>query len=169
MKKILLLILICTSFVTFAQDVDSTEKTTTFYLISNGEKKEPSEKYPDPYLSDAGVSRAENWVKVLANVAFDGVYAQNLISVKQTAQIVGTSKELGVFELDTNTLYDAAFKYTTNGKSNLIVADNATLVKFANSVVGEEKFKVSEDVNYSILYIISVTKNGKETILLDIN
>lgn len=169
MKKFLLLILICTNFAIFAQDVDNAEKTTTFYLISNGEKKAPSEKYPDPYLSDVGVARAENWLKVLANVKLDAVYAQDLTSVKQTAQTLANGKSLGVFLLDTKAMYNDAFKYTTNGKSNLIVADNATVVKFVNSVLGEEKFKVAKEVNYSNLYIISITKNGKETILLDID
>lgn len=214
MKKLILSILVCTSFTTFAQDVvkgvketaveavkekvkdvveDKTTKVmqgkansavdsakevittvkldkTTFYLITNGEKKEPSEKYPDPYLSDTGKKTAENWINVLANVKFDAIYAEELISAKQTAQIIGTSKGLGIYEFETAfTKYDESFQYITNNKNVLIIANKITLVKFVNAVLGNKKLSASEKLNYKNLYIVSKTKDVKDVIVLDLN
>ena len=191
MKKILLLILICTSFNIFSQIetvIESTEveeveveevvadvpfkvikkETTTFYLITNAEKKSPSEKYPDPYLSKSGEKRAENWSKVLANVTLDAVYAKESISIKQTAQAVATGKGLGVYALEANSMNDPGFKYNTTGKNTLIVGDNASIVKFANEILGTKKYSIPEGDVYSALYIITINKNAKNSILLDV-
>ena len=178
MKKLLSLILICSCFSIFAQEATQLSKgtdvikkntvKTVFYLISNGEKKEPTEQYPDPYLSDEGLKRAQNWAKVLSNVKVDAIYAQGSISIKQTAQTVATSKELGVYALEANSITDDGFKFNTTGKSTLIVGDNATIVEFANATLGGEVYTVSKDINYSNLYIVTVTNGVKDSLLLDI-
>lgn len=190
MRKLLSLILICSSFSIFAQEVTQMAKEkieevkeaivkdtdvienktikTVFYLVSNGEKKAPTEQYPDPYLSDEGLKRAQNWAKVLSNVKIDAIYAQGSISIKQTAQTVATSKELGVYALEANSITDDGFKFNTTGKSTLIVGDNATIVKFANATLEGEVYTVSKDINYSNLYIVTVTNGVKDSLLLDI-
>lgn len=147
---------------------DSKIETTTFYLISNGETKPPSDKYPDPYLTETGEKKAKNWVKILADIKFGAIYAQELTSAKQTAQTVATSQKIGIYALDTKNIYDNSFKYNTNGKNVLVAGDNAVLAYFANTVLGHKKYTTSKTVGYSDFYIVTVTKDFKNAIKLNV-
>lgn len=143
-------------------------ETTTFYLITNGKTKAPSDKYPDPYLNENGEKKAEQWIKILANVKLDAVYVQDITSAKQTAQKIATSQQLGIYALDIKNVYDNSFKYNTNGKNILIIANNTTLAYVANTVLGNEKYTTPKTTQYSDFYIVTVTKEYKNAIKLTI-
>ena len=143
-------------------------ETTTFYLITNGETKKPSEKYPDPYLSNTGVKKAENWIKILSDIKFGAIYAQETTSAKQTAQTIATTQKLGIYALDTKNVYDNSFKYNTKGQNILIVADNAALAYFANTVLDNKKYEMPKTATHNDFYIVTVTDNNITSIKLNI-
>lgn len=151
------------------KEVKAESTATTFYLINSAEKKAPTEKQLDPYLTKKGVARAENWTKVLSSVKIDAIYTLNTIGTKQTAQVANTDQKANVYELDTAKMYDDVFQYNTNGKNILIVADNATTTKFSNLVLGTEKYSLTEGADYGLLYIITVDGDSKTSVVLDIN
>ena len=176
MKKITLLLTFVVTFSNlFAQEttevsaVTETESApTTFYIINSAESKAPTEAQKDPYLSDEGIERSKNWANVLAYAKFDAIYTINTISAKQTAQIINEKLKTGIYAFDKNTMYDASFKYLTNGKNILIVAENATTTKFTNVVLGMEKYALSENANYNLLHIVTDVNDSKTAVLLNI-
>ncbi len=152
-----------------SKEVKAESTATTFYLINNAEKKAPKADQLDPYLTKDGVARVENWTKVLGSVKIDAIYALNTISAKQTAQIIGEAQKAGIYELETENMYNDAFKYNTNSKNILIVGDNATTTKFSNTVLGTEKYSLAEGADYGLLYIITIDGDSKTSVVLDIN
>lgn len=168
-KKILLLLFICTAFSTFSQEETADKKITTFYFINNAEKKPVTEDQKDPYLTPEGVERAKKWSTLLSNVKLDAVYADNSISIKQTAQLAAEIQKTNIYALDTEAMYDIGFKYNTDGKNILIVSDSATTIKFANLILGEEKFTSLETVSFGNLYIVTIIENHKTGILLTVD
>jgi len=151
------------------EEVKASSNVTTFYFINNAEKKAPTEKQADPYLTKKGVDRAENWAKTLSSVKIDAIYALNTISAKQTAQPIGENQKASVYELDTANMYDVGFKYNTNGKNILIVSDSETNTKFSNLVLGFEKYSIVEGEAHGLLYIVTVDDDSKTSVVLNIN
>jgi len=170
MRKILLLLLIvCTFSNSFSQEKAVEKTTTTFYLINHAEKKPATEEKKDPYLNEQGVARAKNWGQTLSNIKLDDIYANNSIGSKQTAQIIAESQKLTIYAFDTEKMYDTGFKYNTDGKNILIVGNTDTTTKFANSVLGTDKYISVKENNFGNLYIITIIEDAKNSILLNVN
>jgi len=168
--KITLLLFTCMIFTMFSQEETKKENTvTTFYLINSAEKKPVTEEQKDPYLTDEGLARSKKWAEVLNFVKLDAIYAVNTTSAKQTAQSIAETQKASVYQFDINTMYDASFKYLTDGKNILIVSDATTSTKFANLVIGMEKYKLVENDNFGVIHIITVNNDSKTPIVLNIN
>ena len=170
MRIITLLLVLCSVFNTYAQESNATEKSvTTFYLINNAEKKAPTEEQKDPYLTEAGLARAEKWSNVFKNVSFDAVYSINTISAQQTAQAIAQSQKASLYQFDTTKMYDASFKYLTTGKNILIVGNNETSTKLANQILDKEQYSLIPNDNFGRLYIINVVNTTKNATVLTID
>jgi len=164
MKKIILVILLLlSSFFSFSQT-----ETTTYYLIRHAEKDRTDTTNHNPNLTEKGVERAQKWAAVFSKVHFDKIYSTNYHRTLQTAQPTATEKKLKIQLYNPRKMYDDSFKKQTKGKSVLIVGHSNTTPKFVNKIIGKNKYKNIDDHNNANLYIVTVTKENKTSILLKI-
>ena len=164
MKKYLLLIVfIFSSLTIFAQ-----EDTTTYYLIRHAEKDRTDKSNRNPDLMKKGHDRAAYWSTVLSNVNFDMVYSTKYNRTIQTAKPTADSKKLEIVYYNPSKMFDDAFQKATKGKTVLVVGHSNTTPFFANKILGEEKYKQIKDDNNNNLYIVTVTKGSKTSILLKV-
>lgn len=167
MKKIILAVFtVFISLTSFSQE-NKTDDVTTFYLITNAETKSDGDNKDD--LTTEGIERAKKLVDVFSETKLDVIYINNNISTKQTAHSIAKKQKLGVYSFEDNQQYDAGFKYNTDGKNVLIIGNKKTVPEFANLVLGSKKYTTIKENTYGNLYIITVTKDSKTSVLLNIN
>lgn len=165
MKKIVCLaIILLSSLSSFAQ-----EEVTTYYFIRHAEKVRTDKTDRDPDLNIKGLKRAKKWSEVLSNVKFDAVYSTDYNRTKQTAKPTADANGLPVLLYNPRKMYDEAFRANTKGKTVLVVGHSNTTPFFANMVVGSAKYKQIDDSNNSNLYIVTVTKDKRTSLLLKID
>jgi 2,3-bisphosphoglycerate-dependent phosphoglycerate mutase len=165
MKKYILLIsIILSSFYLYAQD-----KTTTYYLIRHAEKDRTDATNKDPLLNDKGIERSKKWTQIFTKVKLDAIYATNYNRTKQTAKPTAENKNLKIYLYDIKNMYDTVFKNNTEGKNVLIVGHSNTTPAFVNKILDVNKYDQIEHNNNANLYIVTLTKNSKTSILLKID
>jgi len=72
MRKLLFLFLVFTNvLISQAQE----NEITTYYFIRHAEKDRSYTTNKNPYLTEKGKNRAENWSTVFENVDFDLIYS----------------------------------------------------------------------------------------------
>ena len=141
---------------------------TTYYFIRHAEKERTDATNKNPNLTEKGKLRAKNWSSVFENVNFDLIYSTNYNRTIQTATPTSKSKNLEIQFYNPKELYDKDFKSKTKGKTVLVVGHSNTTPSFVNRVLGIEKYTEINDTNNSNLYIITVTNNIINDILLKI-
>jgi len=165
MKKILLLfIVVLYSTTFFAQE----NETTTYYFIRHAEKVRKDKTNKNPDLTKEGKNRAENWSLVFENIDFDLVYSTKYNRTIQTAEPTAKKKELEIQFYNPSHLYDPDFQSKTKGKTVLVVGHSNTTPLFVNDILGKEKYLQIDDKNNANLYILTISGNHKNSILLKI-
>ena len=160
-----LFIVLFSTFSVFSQE----NETTTYYLIRHAEKDTSDATNVNPDLNQIGLERAKKWASVFTPVSLNAIYSTDFRRTKQTAKPTANSKNLPTYAFDTSRMYDAGFKYNTSGKSVLVVGHSNTTPQLANMILGEEKYPLIDENNYSNLYIITVTNNKATSVLLKID
>jgi 2,3-bisphosphoglycerate-dependent phosphoglycerate mutase len=166
-KYVLLIVFAMGTFAGFAQEKD--DVVTTYYLIRHAEKNRAVEGDKDPFLTIKGAERADHWAEVLSNANINMVYTTNYNRTKETAQPTATKNGLRLYMYDPKNMYDEGFKFNTKGNNVLIVGHSNTTSAFANKILGKKKYDEIADDNNSNLYIVTVTKNGATSVLLNID
>lgn len=138
------------------------EDTTTYYLIRHAEKDRTDSTDQNPHLNEAGKARAERWAEILNEVSFDAVYASDFNRTRETAQPLATKNNQTIQTYDVNNLYDQQFKTNTTGKTVLVVGHSNTTPRFANKILGEERYQDMNDSVNGSLYVVTI-KDGKVT------
>lgn len=149
---------------TTAQAEKDTE-VTVYYCIRHAEKDRSDTTNKNPNLTEAGAGRAQNWAKVLTNVAFDAVYSTDYNRTQQTAAPTAEAQGLKVQSYDPRDLYNTEFAQATAGKTILVVGHSNTTPVFVNKVLAKETYPWMDDNNNGGLYI--VTKIG-ETVTVQV-
>ena len=169
MKKIILIIsvLFC-SLSSFSQQIVK-DTVTTYYLIRHAEKDSTNPKNTNPKLNKKGLERAQKWANVFKNIHFNSVYATNYHRTKQTAKPVAEKDNLEIEIYNPKKMYTSQFQKETKGQNILIVGHSNTTPFFANKILGEYLYEQIAANNNGNLYIITVTKNKKTAVLLNIN
>ena len=167
MKKICLLIILSTILINFDSLAQETE-TTTYYLIRHAEKDRSNPLNKNPNLTEKGVDRAINWISTFKHINFDYIFSTNYNRTIQTALPTAKSKDLEIQFYNPNALYNDEFKMLTTGKTVLIVGHSNTTPLFVNKILNEEKYPEIEDTNNENLYIVTISENTKNAILLKI-
>lgn len=172
MKKILLvLVLLLFVRTNYAQSSanENSSDITTYYLVRHAEKDTNDRTNKNPELTREGEKRAKNFVKVLSNIKFDEVYSTDYIRTKNTAKPIAEANNLTTkiytirgFDLET-------FKKKTAGKNVFIIGHSNTIPFFANALLGKDMYKELDESEYSNLYIITLTKDSSNNILLKID
>ena len=164
MKKFLLTIFVFTLFIACTSD-----KTTTYYLIRHAEKDRTNTTNKNPNLNSDGVIRAEKWAKNFENIKLDGVYSTDYNRTQQTAAPTAKSKGLIVQSYNPSKMYDSIFKKNTKGKTVLVVGHSNTTPVFANTILGQKKYKNMADNDNASLYIVTVVNDKKSSEIKKVN
>tara|TARA_B110000483_G_C18143811_1_gene522554 strand:+ start:472 stop:966 length:495 start_codon:yes stop_codon:yes gene_type:complete len=164
MKKFLLIIFVFTLFIACTSD-----KTTTYYLIRHAEKDRTNNTNKNPNLNSDGVIRAEKWAKNFENIKLDGVYSTDYNRTQQTAAPTAKSKGLIVQSYNPSKMYDSIFKKNTKGKTILVVGHSNTTPVFANTILGQKKYKNMADNDNASLYIVTVVNDKKSSEIKKVN
>ena len=162
-KQFLLIVFIFSSFAIFSQ-----EDVTTYYLIRHAEKVRTDKSNRDPNLTTKGQDRAQYWSVVFENVKFDMVYSTKYNRTIETAQPSAKSKKVKIQYYNPRKMFDEDFQKATKGKTVLVVGHSNTTPFFANKILGKEKYKDIKDNNNNNLYIVTVTKDTKTSVLLKV-
>jgi 2,3-bisphosphoglycerate-dependent phosphoglycerate mutase len=167
MKKLFVLLLIATlTFSVSAQENETADNTTTYYLIRHAEKDRSDKTERDPHLVEDGLKRAENWNNVLKNVKFDMIYSTNYNRTKETAKPTAAANNLEVSFYNPRDLKIKEFMAKTKGKTVLIVGHSNTTPMFTNSLLGEQKYGPIADDNNSNIFIVTVSGSTKSSTVL---
>ena len=164
MKKFLLIIFVFTLFIACTSD-----KTTTYYLIRHAEKDRTNTTNKNPNLNSDGLIRAEKWAKNFENIKLDGVYSTDYNRTQQTAAPTAKSKGLIVQSYNPSKMYDSIFKKNTKGKTVLVVGHSNTTPVFANTILGQKKYKNMADNDNASLYIVTVVNDKKSSEIKKVN
>jgi len=164
MKKFLLTIFVFTLFIACTSD-----KTTTYYLIRHAEKDRTNNTNKNPNLNSDGVIRAEKWAKNFENIKLDAVYSTDYNRTQQTAAPTAKSKGLIVQSYNPSKMYDSIFKKNTKGKTVLVVGHSNTTPVFANTILGQKKYKNMADNDNASLYIVTVVNDKKSSEIKKVN
>ena len=164
MKKFLLTIFVFTLFIACTSD-----KTTTYYLIRHAEKDRTNNTNKNPNLNSDGVIRAEKWAKHFENIVLDAVYSTDYNRTQQTAAPTAKSKGLIIQSYNPSKMYDSIFKKNTKGKTVLVVGHSNTTPVFANTILGQKKYKNMADNDNASLYIVTVVNDKKSSEIKKVN
>jgi len=169
MKKTLLTILIFTFCLTNYAQETNTETVTTYYLVRHAEKDISDKTNRNPRLTEKGKIRANNLVAVFENVKFDAVYSTNYFRTLNTAKPTALNQKLETIIYNVKGFNFDKFKAETKGKNILIVGHSNTTPHFSNKLLGKEKYENLDESIYSNLYIITLTGDSANSILLKID
>lgn len=169
MKYFLILCISLSHVLTMNSQTEKREEVTTYYLIRHAEKNRTDSSNKNPELTEKGLKRAQKWASTLKNIKFDGIYATNYKRTIQTAQPTANANHISIQLYDPLNLYSESFKKATKGKNILIVGHSNTTPLFANKIIGKNKYPEIDDSINSNLYIVTVNKNSKTSVLLSID
>ncbi|WP_296313836.1 histidine phosphatase family protein [Winogradskyella sp. UBA3174] len=145
---------------------ENTQQITTYYLIRHAEKDQSDKTNRNPHLIEAGIKRANNWVKVLKDIKFDMVYSTDYNRTKETAAPTAKANEVEVSFYNPRDLASSAFMEATKGKTVLIVGHSNTTPMFTNGLLGEKKYDMITEDNNANLYIVTINKDSKSSTIL---
>lgn len=151
-----------TDTLTLTEFIEDT--VTTFILARHAETTGSGS---DPVLNTDGQERAAELLRVLKNVSLEAVYATNFNRTKQTAQPTATDKGLTVQIYDPfspGPLADAVLG-NYKGRAVLVLGHSNTIPTLLNTLTGTNDFALIPDSQYDNLFIVSVSKKGKATVV----
>lgn len=163
MKKIILFSLI--ALFTLQLTAQNTGKLTTFVLVRHAEKVKDGSK--DPSLTPEGKDRAARLANMLSPADVGAIYSTNYIRTQNTVAPLAKNCELDIQSyqpLDFAFLKEAAS--THKGKTIVVSGHSNTIPYLVNELIGEEKFKDLDDSEYDKIFIVTVKKVGKGTVLM---
>ena len=164
MKKILLTVFV---FVLFS--ACTADKGTRYYLIRHAEKDRTNTTNKNPNLNSEGLLRAEKWAKYFEYIELDAVYSTDYKRTQQTAAPTAKSKGLIIQSYNSSKMYDSIFKKNTKGKTVLVVGHSNTTPVFANTILGQKKYKNMADNDNASLYIVTVFNDKKSSEIKKVN
>lgn len=135
---------------------DPSEEITTYYFIRHAEKDTTDSKNKDPELTEAGIKRAQNWVKTFKDVDFDLIYSSDYKRTLNTAKPIAESKNKEVNLFNTEKLNDKDFQKNTKNKTVLVVGHSDLNPEWVNYIIGKEKYDKLDESVYGSLFIVTI-------------
>lgn len=133
------------------------------FLVRHAEKVDHSR---DPDLSEEGYARAEALALALADAGIERVFSTDYIRTRKTAAPVADLYELEIEEYDPSDLHALADILRANGGRQLVVGHSNTTPALVEILGGEAGPAIVEETEYDRLYILSIGKDGVESLLL---
>lgn len=162
MKKILIVFFLLISSVAFSQEA----AVTTFILVRHAEK-DLTQSTNDPDLSAEGKNRAVRLVDMLKKTDVHTIYSTPYKRTQQTVAPLAEAKSLSVqpYQANKTEAIDAMLKAHA-GKTILVSGHSNTIPQIINYLLGEEKYKVMEDGDYSNIIVVSVAGKSANVVWL---
>lgn len=133
------------------------------FLVRHAEKVDHSR---DPDLSEEGYARAEVLAMTLADAGIAGVFSSDFIRTRKTAVPVADLNGLEIEEYDPSNLHALADTLRANGGRQLVVGHSNTTPALVEILGGEAGPAIVEETEYDRLYVLTIGKEGVETLLL---
>lgn len=137
-----------------------TEDMTTYYFIRHAEKVEKDPQNKDPFLTKAGLERAEKWAEIFREIEFDLIFSTDFNRTRKTAETIADTQEKPVTIYDARKENDPEFQEKTKGKTVLVVGHSNTNPAFVNSILQEEKHLALDEKEYGSVFIVHVAPDG---------
>lgn len=144
--------------------VNSAESSSlVVFLVRHAEKVDHSR---DPDLSEEGYARAEALALALADAGIERVFSTDYIRTRKTATPVADLNGLEIEVYDPSDLHALADSLQANGGRQLVVGHSNTTPAMVEILGGEAGPAIVEETEYDRLYILTIGKEGVETLLL---
>jgi broad specificity phosphatase PhoE len=135
---------------------------TTFILVRHAEK-DMTQSTNDPDLSDEGKARAVRLSQFLDKTELTVVYTTPFKRTSQTVEPTAKAKKLEVKTYTANEEKEIYAMLTQHAGGIVLVAGHSnTIPRFANYLLGYDKFSTFEDGDYGNLLVITVAERGKQ-------
>ena len=164
---LLLLTVLSCNTVSDPETPKETQNTpTVVYLIRHAEKDRSNLDDPNPELTEKGLERAKYWNTILKKVPLSAIYSTNFHRTMQTAMPTARAKHLEIINYDDGKSAVPQWLKAHKGEHILIVGHSNTIPGIVNTMLGEEKYEQIEDTNNANLYMVTLSNNGAQSILL---
>ncbi|MGO3690024.1 MAG: SixA phosphatase family protein [Psychroflexus halocasei] len=140
-----------------------TKQETIYYIIRHAEKNTSDPKDEDPFLTEQGIKRANDWADYFKDKNIEQIFSSQYKRTTQTAIPTASLKQLNIKDYDSNSehIYSKYFWLQTYGKINLIVGHSNTNPRIVNEILGYSKY---DDINESVhdkIFKVVITKDLK--------
>lgn len=136
---------------------------TTIILVRHAEKT--SDGTNDPVLSKEGKSRAQRLATMFSKTTFSAIYSTPYQRTEQTAAPLAQLNDLEITIYDpTDPNFIATLLKKERGGTILLTGHSNTTPRYANQLLGEDKFEQFEESDYE--NIIIITTKEKSTTLV---
>lgn len=151
--------------VVFAYFATFNRPVTTVIVVRHAEKNiEPNN--PDPDLSPAGQTRAQELARVVGSMPIDAVYATNFKRTQETVK--PTAEKLGksTIVIDAKQTSDLINRIVTaNRGQTILVAGHSNTVPEIIKALGGESVPEIPDSEYDNLFIVTIYKFGRAKVV----
>ncbi len=132
--------------------------TTTVILVRHAEKSAPS---GDVALSEAGLARAKELARVLADTPFDAIYVTQYLRTLQTVEPLAAALKMEPKKFEAGDTYAgdiAAHIRKTHGGQTVLVAGHSNTTVDVLRALGVENPPAIPDPQYDALFFVTLTE-----------
>ncbi len=142
---------------------EPSEEITTYYFIRHAEKDTTDTTNKDPELTEAGIKRAENWVKTFKDIDFDLIYSSDYKRTINTAKPIAEAQNKEINFYNTEKLNDKDFQENTKNKTVLVVGHSNLNPEWVNYILGKKKYEDLDESVYGSLFIVTIHPDNSRT------
>lgn len=136
---------------------------TTYYFIRHAEKDTTDANNEDPELTEAGLKRAQNWVKTFQDIDFDLIYSSDYTRTINTAKPIAEDQNKEIKFYNTEKLNDKNFQDNTRDKTVLVVGHSNLNPEWVNYIIGTDKYEDLDESVYGSLFLVTIHPNNSRT------
>ena len=133
----------------------------TIILLRHAEKDKAEEEITsDPRLAPAGEARAEKLAELIAKYKPDAIFSSQFKRTRATVTPLARKKRMMIQIYDHKNIQNT-LAIATAGKFKriVIVGHNSTTPALANLLIGQEKYKALDELEYDKIWIIRIKRN----------
>lgn len=140
-----------------------TKQETVYYIIRHAEKNIKNKDEKDPFLTEQGIARANDWADYFKDKNIEQIFSSEYKRTTQTAIPIASLKQLNIKDYDSNAerIYTKSFWLQTYGKINLIVGHSNTNPRIVNEILGYSKYDDIDESEHDKIFKIVITKDLK--------
>ena len=141
----------------------NTEDPFMVFLVRHAEKTDHSR---DPDLSRAGYQRAKRLALTLADAKIEYVHSTDFLRTRKTAAVLADQYGLETELYDPRDLFSLADQLKAAGGRHLVVGHSNTTPNLVEILGGDPGSAIQEENEYDRLYILTISEDQVQTLLL---